>query len=279
VADQVSEFEGDITSRTGSILASWFLFNPNGPTAYAFGYMEEEDMIRFFCRWVHFTGSATCVLNDFSARHGLSANFAEWSLDALIKLYNHLVTAGSEHQSAPQAEPLPSFVKCNGNPAIDRCLRLVLAHSPAAQARDWGRELYYIKKYGSDLFGRAGEETRESYEELAREAQTDPRIEKDFLEFTWHRHAHIDSFRNWSPGSYRSLPFSDAAFHTWWSTISGADFVRKAQAQFAEAWVGSMQFIQGDEFFKSLEEDGSLTDFYDLAQFFDRFHLPIYPPN
>ena len=32
----VTLYEGDFSSLTGSILASWFLVNPNGPTAYTF---------------------------------------------------------------------------------------------------------------------------------------------------------------------------------------------------------------------------------------------------
>ena len=104
-------------------------------------------------------------------------------------------------------------------------------------------------------------------------------IERDFLEVMWHRHAHIDSFQNWSPGSYLSQPFSEAAFETWWSTISSVDFVGQALAEFAYAWAGSMKFIQDGEFFKTLEKEGRLLDYYDLAQFFHSFHHSILPPD
>lgn len=278
MVDEVSRFEGDITSRTGSILASWFTFNPNGPTAYAVGYMEEADRLRFFCRWMHFTGGVTYVLDDLTVSDGLTANFAALSLGALMKLNNHMIMSSSDDRPTPGTASLPSFVKSNGNSEIDECLRHLLANGPAAHATDWGRELYYLQKYGCDLFGRSGEETRDRYEELKRESQTDPNISKEFLEFTWHRHAHLATFQNWRAGSYRSQPYSEAAFEAWWSTISRPDFVREGLAQFAHAWVGGMQFIQGGEFFNTLQEE-RLTDFDDVVAFFDAFHLPLYPPN
>ena len=278
MADQISKFDGDISARTGSILASWFLFNPNGPTAYAFGYMEEGSWLRFFCRWMHFSGGETYVLDDVSASDATSANFAELTLNALIGLNNRMAMSGDE-QPGPGITPLPSFVKSNGNAEIDGCLRFLVARGPAAHSTDWGRELYYLKKYGMDFFGRIGEETRETYEQLLLESETDSRIDKDFLKYTWHRHAHIDTFQNWHPGAYQSQPYSEAAFDAWWTVISSPDFVREALANFAYAWVGSIQMVEGSAFLNAVRAEGRFTAFDDVARFFDQYHLPLYPPE
>jgi hypothetical protein len=155
LADQVSKFEGVMGARTGSILASWFLFNPNGPTAYAFGYMEESTNLRFFCRWMHFSGGEIYMLDDVSARVAVSANFAELTMNALISLTNQMAMSGGKSPGLG-IHALPSFVMTNGNAEIDKCLKFLMSRGAAAHSTDWGRELYYLKKYGTDLFGRAG---------------------------------------------------------------------------------------------------------------------------
>ena len=236
--------------------------------------MEEGSRFRFFYRLMHFSGDEIYMMDDFSARDAVSADFAELTFNALISLHNHLtVTRGDR----PGFDPLPSFVKSNGSIEIDSCLQSLFAHTPAAHSTDWGRELYYLKKYGTDLFGRAGEETREAYERLLRESETDTEIDKDFLKATWHRHAPIDSFRNWRPDAYESRSYSDAAFAAWWSVISNPAFVREALDSFAQAWMGSIKVIEGSEFLKNLREEGRFTSFEDFAEFFDRYHLPLYP--
>lgn len=263
-------------ARTGSILASWFLFNPNGPTAYAFGYMEESTNLRFFCRWMHFSGGEIYMLDDVSARVAVSANFAELTMNALISLTNQMAMSGGKSPGLG-IHALPSFVMTNGNAEIDKCLKFLMSRGAAAHSTDWGRELYYLKKYGTDLFGRAGEETREAYEQLLKESEKDSSIDKEFLKLSWYRHAHIDSFQNWRPSAYPSKPFSEAAFGEWWSVISSTAFIREALAAFGRAWVGSIQLVEGSEFLKTVREEGRFMPLYDVARFFDQFHLPIFP--
>jgi hypothetical protein len=113
---EVSKFDGDIGSRTGSILASWFLFNPNWPTAYAFGYMEESERLRFFGCWMHFTGGETYLVDDLSQSEAASADFAERMFGAVVALNNHIAMSGDEPRPVPGANRLPDFVITNGNP-------------------------------------------------------------------------------------------------------------------------------------------------------------------
>lgn len=276
MADQASKFEGAIKAGTGSVLASWYLFNPNGPTAYAFGYLEEGDNMRFFCRWMHFSGGEIYILDDVSTREAVSANFAELTMNALIGVTNQMAISGGK-SPGPGIGILPSFVKTNGNAEIDKCLKYLVSCGGAVYSTDWGRELYYLKKYGSDLFGRVGEETRETYEQLLKESEVDPTIDKELLKLTLYRHAHISSFQNWQPGAYRSKHFSEAAFDEWWSVISSPAFVCEALGAFAHAWVGSIQLVEGGEFLKTMREEGRFMPFDELVRFFDQFHLPILP--
>lgn len=159
------------------------------------------------------------------------------------------------------------------------CLSYLIAQGQAGQSTDWGRELYYLNKYGTDLFGQAGEETREAYEQLLKESETDPRIDKEFLRYIWHRHAHIGSFHNWRPDACQSQPFSEAAFDEWWCVVSSAAYVREGLASFADAWVGSIRVLEGSQFLKGVREEGRLTTFDDVALFYEQFHLSLFPPE
>lgn len=113
--EQVTILDGRIETLSGRILASWFLFNPNGPTAYAFGHLEDYGRLRFFCRWMHFSGGETYILDDVSVNEG---PHAEPTLNALGRLYNHVMTGNGNEELA--ADNLPSFVKTNGNTEINR---------------------------------------------------------------------------------------------------------------------------------------------------------------
>ena len=53
-------YEGDFDDLTGAIFASWFTFNPIGPTACAVGFAETADMPwSIFFRRMHPTGAKT----------------------------------------------------------------------------------------------------------------------------------------------------------------------------------------------------------------------------
>src|SRR5262245_48642545 len=55
-------YKWDFSGLTGSILASWFLFNPNGPTACTAGFAEIAHERFLFYRWLHFTGGKTYLV-------------------------------------------------------------------------------------------------------------------------------------------------------------------------------------------------------------------------
>ena len=53
-------YDGDFRDLTGAVFASWFMFNPNGPTACAVGFVETADRPwSLFYRRMHPTGAKT----------------------------------------------------------------------------------------------------------------------------------------------------------------------------------------------------------------------------
>jgi len=42
------EYDGDLSKLNGELLAGWFIANPNGPTAFALGFVEYENSRRMF---------------------------------------------------------------------------------------------------------------------------------------------------------------------------------------------------------------------------------------
>ena len=88
-------YKGDFSSLTGSILVSWFLFNPNGPTAYAVGFAEIADKRFLFYRWIHFTGGKTYLVarldNEVSTASG---NFGDVFFNLILLAHNYFMASG-----------------------------------------------------------------------------------------------------------------------------------------------------------------------------------------
>ena len=85
-------YEGDFDDLTGGIFASWFMFNPNGPTACAVGFAETADMPwSLFFRRMHPTGAKTylgaAIDEEISAAPG---NFFEVFFNLMLGLNNYL---------------------------------------------------------------------------------------------------------------------------------------------------------------------------------------------
>jgi hypothetical protein len=273
----VKLYKGNFSNLTGGILASWFLFNPNGPTAYAVGFVEIADERFLFYRWILFTGGKTYLVatldNEVSAASG---NFGEVFFNLLLGVHNSFMASGIDQ---PIFSLLPNFILTNGNPAINIAIKSLISLSPSIRNMDWGRELYYLETYGTDLFGRAGEETREAYEKHFAEPQT-PEAQ-EVLKMYWNQHEHIDSFRNWAPGRYQSRSFSEDSFLRWWSAVTDNSFVVKSILQFLRAWAGAVHFqkASGSGLIEKLEARGEFTPYSELVRFFDNFHLPLVPPE
>ena len=85
----ISEYIGDISELSGELLVSWFITNPNGPTAFALGFVELDHSRRLFYKWMHFTGGKTWVTQDLaSALVASNADFGEALFNELLLINN-----------------------------------------------------------------------------------------------------------------------------------------------------------------------------------------------
>ena len=262
-------YEGDFDDLTGGILASWFIFNPNGPTAFAAGFVETTDAPwSLFYRRMHFNGGKTylgAVLDDeISAASG---NFGEVFFNLMIGVNIHIALNGCDEQLFSGG--VPTFVRTNGNPDVDAAMRELIAVSTSLHEVDWGRELFLRETYGTDLFGSAGEQVREAYEKHKKQAAHGSL----FLQEFWAQHQHIPSFRNWTPGRYQSRPFSKALFARWWAAVTEENFVAASTVRFAQAWLGAVHNVSPD----MLSGLDGYTSYSEVVRFFDNFHMPLLP--
>ena len=109
----VKLYAGDVDDLTGAIFASWFIFSPNGPTAFAVGFAETAHMPwSLFYRRMHLAGAKTYlgapIDTEISAASG---NFIDAFFNNMIALNNYLVLNGRD---APEfLGEVPSFIRTN----------------------------------------------------------------------------------------------------------------------------------------------------------------------
>jgi hypothetical protein len=266
--------EGDLGHLSGNILASWFIVNPRGPTAFAVGFMETPDSPwSLFYRWMHFSGGKTYVPGELDQEiSAASGNFGHLLSNLVIGVHNEFIVTGSD---VPIFAALPNFIRTNGNPDVVAAMKFLMTHASSVHKADWGREMYLLETYGSDFFGRAGEEARDAYEALKSGPQNAE--SQRSLKALWALHEQIDTFRKWEPGRYQSRPFSEALFERWWTVVTDRSFVEKATTQFALAWAGAVHNAKETGLLDRLSS--GWTSFSDLARFYDDFHMPLLSPE
>lgn len=259
--------EKDWYRDEGKILFAWVILNPNGPTFSCIGirYCGSPGQIEVFYRWMHFTGGESFVLGYVGEGPNLASD--------LIAILRHAFCqqAGSVFSRFSLVTCVPSFVVLNDEedsaliPSTE-VLGLFLL-SDHFRLADWGREFYYLQKYGSEFFDRAAEETREAVERLSLE-----QLEKDqqeFLDHTKLKRANLSAFSDWKPDQYISRPMADQDPVQWWSTITAHQFQLQGLAQLGHAWVGAIfqtrQTLKAEESFEM------------LSQFTEHHKMPLWP--
>ncbi|MBR0878547.1 hypothetical protein JQ608_15405, partial [Bradyrhizobium liaoningense] len=109
------EYDGDPSRLNGELLASWFIANPNGPTAFALGFVELENARRIFYRWMHFTGGKTWLSRELMPYLAADENFGEILFNELLSVGNDAVVTGKDVKLLLS---IPSFIKLNDNPQV-----------------------------------------------------------------------------------------------------------------------------------------------------------------
>lgn len=248
--------EADWLKEEGKILFAWVILNPNGPTFSCVGirYCGSPGQIEVFYRWLHFTGGESFVLGYVDEGPLLASDLLE------VVRYAFSQRAGSSLTRFPLLTCVPSFVILNDDessaliqPADVLGCFLLSDHFSNA---DWGREFYYLQKYGSEFFDRAAEETRETVERLSIEREENTLSE--FLDWTKAKRANLSAFNNWKPDQYLSRPMADKDPVQWWSAITDKQYQLHGLAQLAHAWVGAIfqtrETIKPEESFELLRQ-------------------------
>ncbi|MEG3153456.1 hypothetical protein [Sphingomonas sp. RB1R13] len=258
----VELFVGDIAALSGTVYIAWFIANPNGPTAFAMGAVETTTGNRLFYRYMHFLKQETWLLGDLQSLISDCGNdFGALLERGVGSLDEHLASVSKAGVSVLSA--IPSFVIPNENPSIWSSFQKMIGLRLANE--DWGKELFFRQTYGTDFFGRAGEEVREAYEALKSDPTTDP----NFLNFMWARYSEIPSFINWRPSKHKSQLASPAVVALWWQHAVARTTVNEGLAQFKLMWDGASGLVH-----PSGTEVPALS-FAEVEQFFANFQLPL----
>ena len=258
--------EDDWLQLTGQVLMTWSIFNPNGPTLKCLGTREtgangEQEV---FYRWMHFLGGGDYCLGYFNNRE------EDWGQD-LGEIIWHAFSADASEigDDAPLVNTVPSFVTSTFEDQWADFCRDQIFQAAAMREADWGREQYYLQKYGNALFDRAGEEIREAYEGLLVDPDHQSEESNQFLRMMYAQHEHIPSFMNWKPGRYQSRALAEDDIKLWWDTVTTVDFGGVSAIHWAAAWAGGAAQ-------SGLE---SQTRFEDVRDFLTHFEHGLWPSD
>jgi hypothetical protein len=228
--------DADWMARTGQILFSWSVINPDGPTIYCLGATGAEGgggRAEVFWRWIHCFGGESYCLGYLDP--GDPSNGPE-----LARIFRHALQVGSAGtlEGFSPLTVVPSFVMPPDDERWSAVLRGLLAETRGFRQADWGREQYYLAKYGPEFLQRAAEEEREAYERVKRMPNLDAEVTQ-VLEHSWARHKANPAFANWKPEQYRSRALQGGDVEQWWNTVTTTEFRAAALIRLAQAWVGA----------------------------------------
>jgi hypothetical protein len=181
-----------------------------------------------------------------------------------ITIHNHFLSKGGEDGVMPN---IPSFVIVNqdDNGMLD-FMRFLVSKGPTAR-EDWGRELFYLRKFGSDAFGRAGAEIRAGFERAKAEAAIEGRDLSEYIKAVEWRYGHIPSFTDFQPPTFEASPLTEAPFEEWWAKVNDAEFRISSLIKFAEMWVGAISIIRDS----SIAKDRRTVEFEQIRRFLSDF--------
>jgi hypothetical protein len=266
------EYDGDLSKLDGELLAGWFIANPNGPTAFALGFVEAEGSRRLLYNWMHFTGGGTWLspelLDDLDET---DPDFGEILLSELLSINNDAVTTGKD---VKLLESIPSFAVLNDDPRVCAAFAALIKIS-LGYGKDWGRELYYLGKYHNDFFSRCEEEYRDIYENL----KVDPNANADFLRLFWLANQHRKGFQEWEPNRYTSSELTEKIFNSWYARVTDPAFIAGAAFRFAQMWVGATFMAGYPARSQDLNNAGKYQSLADALKFFENMSRPLLPPQ
>jgi len=267
----VLEIESDISALAGGIFAAWFMANPNGPTAWALGYVEREGKHELFYRWLHFTGGRTWIIGDLQSDSDmLNGDFGEIVFNSIIRFHN--ICLASDINEEPILGVFPSFIITNGNISINEALRGIMFF--ALERHEWSQEFYLNSRYGADFYSRAGAQIRSALDS----ARDDPAADQQRVDDMFSMYAGRPGFSDEIPRMLAPIRPSVSAARAWWDHANRPDITKQGLNCFAEMWAGATSQIS-PEFLGDLKKNGRYTSFSNIVAFFDQFQMPLWPLN
>lgn len=211
------------------VFISWGVLNPNGPTLYVLGSRSIDGKHRTFVRWLHMLGGSTTYAAE--ARDDVTY---QGVYDDALSIHQHLVSEGDRGLF----QVIPAFVIANGGDAVlsDVTKRLI-ANGEAAND-DWGREMAYLRNFGSDFFGRLFSEARSIYDQGMAEARATGQEPSHVVKWIKAMHEHTPDFQNAKALSWTPEHLSPAVLAEWWQILSSRQFQSDALVALRDMWEG-----------------------------------------
>src|SRR5688572_15450647 len=136
-------------SHTGRIFATWAIFNPNGPTIMSVGATDcgDPNVKTLFFRWVNPFKQASYGLGR------IDVAITGWAKHLSLILSRAANTEAKDFRDDwALFTCIPSMVALSGDETIDQVCKDMFRAGLRQGEFDWGRELAFRRRYGSNLF-------------------------------------------------------------------------------------------------------------------------------
>jgi hypothetical protein len=260
---QVVDVKGEWWDGVGNIFLVWGILNPNGPTLYILGARKFDDQHRSFLRWFHMLGGETTYAADTRSQVTYESIYNDAE-----QIHKHLASNGGEGLF----HVIPSFLIANrGDEALGDVAKRLLAEGAAAEA-NWGREMAYLRQFGSDFFGRTGAEIREYYESELAEAKRKREKPSDSLRFLEARYGHIPDFKDAKIPVWTTGPITPELLDEWWGRVSAKEYQLQGLMVLKTMWQGASGELPE-------QMKGNLLEWDPVIRFIDRYGFALSDPS
>jgi len=263
----IIKYEGDLTKYSGQILISWFLTDPNCPTAYSIGIVEIEDSKRLFYKWDNFNGSNIWLLSYIDDEFlFLGYNYNSILLNSILRasIYFKSYTGDKNFLSR-----IPHIVFTSDDPLIKSIFNELLQIFLAEE--DWGKELYYVDKFSYNFIARHTEQFREIFESV----KYQPYTPNEKIEYYLMKYIGKKEFDCWIPNMYASQTLNLSLFDRGLESISKPNYNFNALYIFSQMWIEAYDY---SNFSSSPDLFGhNIIQLQTCLDFFEKFNLPLLP--
>jgi hypothetical protein len=242
---RVTDIKGEWWNGSGKIFLIWGILNPNGPTLYTLGCREVDGKQKTFFRWLHMLGGCTTY----------AANAVE-----KVTYQNIHDDAQSINKHLPQQrqptlfKTVPSFViASDGDSTVEHIVQRLVCDDTVDT--DWGREIAYVRKFGTNFFGRAGAELREFYDAQVAEAKAQGHEPDEGVKFLQSLYGHIPDFSEAEIPKATPSPLTSELFKEWWTVVSAPDHQKVALTTLKSMWEGAITMLSQEMKANAVEWD------------------------